>query len=190
MTRQELLESDLDLWLMGHAHLPYPEKPGPRDKIFYSATPEPDGFDCDHRGHAWIIEIGEDKKISATRLTTGKYHFLHAERELKTSDDLERLEADYSLAESDRLLLKLKLGGRLSREVYERLSEVREKLKRKLFYLQWDSTDLMEEITPAMINREFTDGSFPHRLLTALSHNEDDAEALQTAYHLLNEVRQ
>ena len=189
MTRQELLESGLDLWLMGHTHLPFPEKPGLRDRIFYSATPEPDGFDCDHQGHAWIIEMDEDKKLSPTLMTTGTYRFFHDERELKSAGDLDRMEADYGVPGNDKLLLKLKLKGRLPREEYDRLPEVREGLNRNLFYLQWDSGDLTEEITPAMINREFTEGSFPHRLLTTLARDERDAEALQAAYRLLQEVR-
>ena len=189
MTRQELLESGLDLWLMGHTHLPYPGKPGSRDRIFYSATPEPDGFDCDHQGHAWIIELDEDKKIFPTLLSTGTYRFLHDERELRNAGDIDRLEADYSISGSDQLLLKLKIKGRLPREAYDHLPEVREKLDQNLFYLRWDSRDLTEEITPAMIDREFTEGSFPHRLLTTLTRDEQDFETLQLAYRLIEEVR-
>ena len=190
MTRQELLESGLDIWLMGHTHLPFPDKPGARDKIFYSATPEPDGFDCDHQGHAWIIEIDEHKKFFPRLLATGTYRFLHDERELKSAGELDRLEADYGIPGSEKLLLKLKLKGRLSLEAYDRLPGIRETLNRNIFYLQWDSGDLTEEITPAMVNREFTQDSFPHRLLTTLSRDERDAEVLQVAYRLLKEARQ
>ncbi len=189
MTREELLECGLDLWLLGHTHLPFPGKPGPRDRIFYSATPEPDGFDCRHPGHAWIIEISGEGKISARLLTTGRYRFLHDRRELRTAGDLARLENDYQTPESQNLLLKLKLTGRLAREDYDRLPEIREKLRQNLFYLQWDGAELGEEITPAMIEREFTAGSFPHRLLSELARREEDGEALQKAYHLLTELR-
>ncbi|MDP8214827.1 MAG: metallophosphoesterase [Candidatus Euphemobacter frigidus] len=190
MTRQELLDCDLDLWLLGHTHLPFPDKPGARDRIFYSATPEPDGFDCDHQGHAWIIEIDENKKLSSTLLTTGIYRFLHDEREIKNDGDLNRLEADYGIPGREKLLLKLKLKGRLSLEAYDRLPGIRETLHRNIFYLQWASGDLTEEITPAMVNRDFTEGSFPHRLLTSLSRDEREAEVLQVAYRLLKEARQ
>jgi DNA repair protein SbcD/Mre11 len=190
MTREELEEAGLDLWLLGHTHLPYPPHPGPRDRIFYSATPEPDGFDCRHPGHAWIIEITEDKKISPVLLTTGRYRFLHDRRKIQTSGDLEQFIKDYSLPAGREQLLKLKLTGRLAREEYERLPEIREQLRKKLFYLQWDAAEITEEITPAMINREFTEGSFPHRLLTELAREEEDFEALQNAYHLLRELKQ
>ncbi|MDP8235239.1 MAG: DNA repair exonuclease [Candidatus Erginobacter occultus] len=190
MTREELLECGLDLWLLGHTHLPFPGKPGPRDRIFYSATPEPDGFDCRHGGHAWLIEIGEDKIISPALLSTGRYRFLHDRRELRTAGDLDRLENDYLLPAAREQLLKLKLTGRLAREEYERLPRIREQLRQNLFYLQWDATEITEEITPAMIEREFTAGSFPHRLLTELAREKADFEALQKAYHLLTELKQ
>ena len=189
MTRQELSDCGLDLWLMGHTHLPFPEKLGSRDRIFYSATPEPDGFDCDHKGHAWIIEIDDDKKLSPTLLKTGIYRFLHDKRELKSAGDLNRLEVDYGIPGSEKLLLKLKLKGRLPREAYDRLPKVRENLNRNLFYLQWDSGNLIENITFTQIDREFTEGSFPHRLLTTLARDERGAEALQVAYRLLQGVR-
>lgn len=190
MTKEELEEIGLDLWLLGHTHLPFPSRPGDRDRIFYSATPEPDGFDCRHPGHAWLIEIGEDKKISPVLLTTGRYHFLHDQRELRTAGDLERLIDDYSLPAGREQLLKLKLTGQLAREEYDRLPGIREQLRQKLFYLQWDGAELSEEITPAMIEREFTAGSFPHRLLTELAQDKEDFEALQKAYHLLTELKQ
>jgi len=77
MTPVGLLNSEMDLWLLGHTHLPSPAQPGKFDKIFYPGTPEPDGFDCDHEGRAWIIEIQDDKSIVPTSLTTGKYRFAH-----------------------------------------------------------------------------------------------------------------
>ncbi len=63
MTKAELHQAGLDIWLMGHTHIQYPEKPDTRDKVFYPATPEPDGFDCSHEGKALILELDEDKSI-------------------------------------------------------------------------------------------------------------------------------
>lgn len=83
-------------------------------------------------------------------------------------------------------------------EVQQELAEARfqtlERLveranRENLFYLQWDAAELAEEITPAMIDREFTAGSFPHRLLSRLAGEKADFEALQKAYHLLAELK-
>ena len=189
MTVKELEETGLDCWLLGHTHIPYPAKPGPRDRIFYSSTPEPDGFDCRHPGHAWLIEIGEDKTIRPTLLTTGQYRFLHDRRVLGKEQDLARLLEDYAGPGAEKKLVKLKLEGRLPSALFSRIGEVREKLAENLFYLSWDTGELSEEITREMIEKQFTEGSFPFRLLSRLAEDGTDPEALQIAYHLIEEAK-
>ena len=46
------------------------------------------------------------------------------------------------------------------------------------------------EITPDVIDREFTQDSFPHKLLTELTDGEENAEALQIAYEMIQEVKE
>ena len=41
------------------------------------------------------------------------------------------------------------------------------------------------EITPDVIDREFTQDSFPHRLLTELARSDEDVEALQIGYEMI-----
>lgn len=188
MTVPELLGCGLNLWLMGHAHIQYPEKPGTLDKIYYPSTPEPDGFDCTHEGRAWILEIDNEKKILPKKISTGTYRFLHHELQVNNSTDIERLKNRYSSEEHSRVLLRLKLKGRLPKGEYRNLSELKGIMERQLFYLQFDYSEVAEEIGVEDINREFTEGSFPYRLLTTLVENNDYA-ALQAAYGLILEVK-
>jgi hypothetical protein len=44
---------------------------------------------------------------------------------------------------------------------------------------------LQIRVTQEEIDREFTEGSFPHRLLSQLANQSDAPEALQIAYELL-----
>ena len=46
------------------------------------------------------------------------------------------------------------------------------------------------EITPDVIDREFTQDSFPYRLLTELARSDEDAEALQIGYEMIQEVKE
>jgi len=186
MTISELQKCGVDLWLLGHTHVQYPEKPGIEDRIFYPGTPEPDGFDCQHEGNAWIIEIEEDKKIHPVSISTGIYKFLHEELEVAGPGHLGMLEKRYASEDYKKVLLKLKLKGRLPRDEYESLPEIRKTLKQQLFHLILYDDEVTEEITIDVINHEFTEGSFPHMLLTALAH---ESEALQVAYDLIKEVR-
>jgi len=188
MTHSQLHACKLDLWLMGHTHIQYPEKPGPRDHIFYPATPEPDGFDCSHGGKAWILEMDKEKKIKAESIATGAFCFVDEELPLDHNSELEPLLNDLLPQDRSNVLLKLKLKGRLSEEEYEKLGEIRGMLS-DLFYLKPDYSEVTLTITPGFIEKEFTKGSFPHTLLTALEKEENDLEALQIAYELLKELK-
>lgn len=189
MTISELQRCNLDLWLLGHTHIQYPSNPDSKSRIFYPGTPEPDGFDCEHEGRAWIIEIDNDKRVNPKAISTGRYRFLHDIAEVNSLDDLLRLKDKYSKERYRYTLMKLKLKGRLSRDEYQGLHEIRSFLSEQLFHLaQFDTTELKEEIGIDIINQEFTEGSFPQRLLTILSEM-DDTDALQIAYDLIKEVR-
>jgi DNA repair exonuclease SbcCD nuclease subunit len=183
MKSADLHACGLDLWLLGHIHVPFPPKPGPSDRIFYSGTHEPDGFDCRHEGRSWLLELREDKSLLAEPLSTGNFRFLEAELELHALSDLEAFAR--RLPDGERTLLKLTLRGSLAREEHGRFGETVERLKERLLYLKPDFSGVTVTLAPAEIDREFAAGSFPHRLLTELSGGEP--EALQTAFALLQE---
>lgn len=65
MTRAELGAAGVDLWLTGHSHITWPAVPDARSTVLNPGTPEPDGFDCDHEGRAFLIELPGDRVGSA-----------------------------------------------------------------------------------------------------------------------------
>jgi DNA repair exonuclease SbcCD nuclease subunit len=187
MTVAELSGAGVDLWLLGHTHLSYPVTPGARDRIFYPSTPEPDGFDCDHEGMAWIIEMDEEKKVKLVeRVRTGTYHFMHDEAEVNNPGDIESIRGRYTGKNLDKILLKLTLRGRLSREDREKLVDLGVFLKDRLLYVQIDDAGVYELITAENINETFAEKSFPHTLLQKFLADKDQ-DALQLAYELLLE---
>jgi len=188
MTESELLSCGLDLWLLGHTHIPYPAEPGPLSKVFYPGTPEPDGFDCQHEGKALVIEINQGKQIQADFVATGAYRFYHEEIEISSFMDAERILAEYSEPQHKTTLLKLKMKGRLPEEEYERLHMLHEKLQKNVAFLQFDTGAVMIKITPDVIDREFTQNSFPYRLLKGFAESQD-FEALQIAYEVIRETQ-
>lgn len=189
MTIDDLEDCGLDMWLLGHTHLQYPIAPGAMDRIFYAGTPEPDGFDCKHEGRAWVIEINADKQCSAESISTGAFRFLRDDVEVRTADDLEAIKRRYDSPQFLQALLKLKIKGRLPKEAYDSLPAVRKAVEEQLFYLHWDDSGITQEITPTDIDRMFSQDSYPHALLMELAKSEEDFEALQEAYDLINEVR-
>ncbi|MBW1715315.1 MAG: DNA repair exonuclease [Deltaproteobacteria bacterium] len=188
MTETELLQCGLDVWLMGHTHIPYPSKPGPKSKVFYPGTPEPDGFDCSHEGKALLLEISEEKKIKATFISTGSYRFVHEEAEVSSQKDFKGIRDKYAGPAHKNTLLKLNLKGSLPEDDYKELQVIQMELEKNLCFLQLDSSEVTIKITPELIEKEFTEHSFPYRLLKNLVQ-EDDFEALQIAYELIRETQ-
>jgi DNA repair exonuclease SbcCD nuclease subunit len=187
MTEEELLELGLDIWLLGHSHIAYPEAEKVKNrKIYNSGTPEPDGMDCSHRGYAWYLEINEDKEISAERVITGSYHFEDLEQEIKSEADLKKILENISSSDPETKILRLKLTGNIPKELFLDKQKYIDQIRDKTFYAVIDQTELRMQIDKEMIAEEFSAGSFPYQLLNELADRE---EVLNTAYNLLKEVR-
>ncbi len=190
MTRKELESSGMDVWLLGHTHVRHPDRDRfEGERVLYPATPEPDGFDCRHPGHAWFVEIGDQGRVSGESVRTGRYRFRTVTKTLTAESDLELLKTEFAGYSPDTDLVKLGLSGRLPGEVYETRGEVLASLRQNLLYLEDDLSGLIREIRSSDIEREFTQGSFPFRLLSGVAGSADDAEALQIAWELVKEAK-
>jgi exonuclease SbcD len=195
MKQAELDQAPVDFWVIGHTHRQHPleiEKfqlsrtaPPP---ILIPGTPEPDGFDCPHGGTAWLIEADEDKQIKVESLSTGTYRFIRKAYTLESAPQLQRLVKELQNMEQDRTLLRLTLGGRLEEEQIFELRRHLAKVEKSFFYAQIDDSGVLEKINEKTVEAEFSEGSFPYRLLKQLIA-EKDFEALQTAYALLQEQK-
>ncbi|HED24257.1 MAG TPA: DNA repair exonuclease, partial [Firmicutes bacterium] len=127
MEEVDLAALEMDHWCLGHTHVCYPDlKETGREVFLYSGTPEPDGFDCRHRGAVWITELGDDGSHSSRLVETGQFRFKEIEKELRNSGDFESLLNELA-DEGSKTLVKLKLRGTLPESVYS---------KRQTFYNQ------------------------------------------------------
>ncbi|MBM3298693.1 MAG: hypothetical protein FJY85_01920 [Deltaproteobacteria bacterium] len=190
MTESELRTAGVDLWLLGHTHVRFPDEDhGHTARILLPGTPEPDGFDCRHPGYAWFLEVGEDRSVRYQSLITGHHQFIQKEIDLATEADLESLKARFQQLGPNRHLVKLMLRGRLPGELFDQRAELLAELRRGVLHLEEDLSDLFRIITLEDIDREFTQGSFPHRLLTQLAQVRQSPLTLQMAYDLIREVR-
>jgi len=188
MTRAELRDAGVDLWLLGHTHARYPETPGGGDRIFFPGTPEPDGFDCPHEGSAWALELGDDGGVSAQPVRTGAFRFVDTAAEVRTPVDLEAFERRFAGPEAKAVLLRARLSGRAPRDLFAEIEQARGRLAARLLHLDLRTDGLREEITAAAIDSEFVEGSFPHSLLRSLLEA-GDLESLEIAHGLLGEAR-
>ncbi|KAF1085227.1 exonuclease subunit SbcD [Sporotomaculum syntrophicum] len=189
MQVSELEHIPVDLWLLGHTHVPYPDLELVKGhKIYNAGTPEPDGMDCSHVGHAWLIEIDEQKNVQAQRLATGYYRFIDTEEIITDWDSLDRLKQKYLNETATQTLLRLSIKGRVDRELFNQKQALYQELEQSLAYVLIDDSGLGLKITADVIDQEFTAGSLPHQLFMELIAQNDE-EALQVAYELVREVK-
>ena len=195
MKHEQLDEAPVDIWIIGHTHRQHPlDIQGIRSSraapppVLIPGTPEPDGFDCRHGGTAWMIEVDEDKQIHLQALSTGTYSFIRKEHTLESASDLQTLLKELRSIEQARTLLRLTLRGRLEADQLSKLRRHLAETEQSFFYTHIDDSELLESINEQNVESEFTEGSFPYRLLKQLIVKKD-FEALQTAYALLKEQK-
>ncbi|TWU09948.1 metallophosphoesterase family protein [Allorhodopirellula heiligendammensis] len=191
MQQTELSKMDVDVWLLGHTHIRFPDRDEGSDaRVFYPSTPEPDGFDCRHAGHALVIDVGEDGTCEYRSVRTGRFRF-HVMHKTGTDSELKlaQLKKEFEeLSEGDHLV-KLKLQGRLDNEALEQLKTLESELGELVSYLEFNADEVLRVVRQEDLDAEFTEGSFPHQLLSELAHDESDQFALQMAYDLVREAR-
>ncbi|MFW5998657.1 MAG: metallophosphoesterase family protein [Halanaerobiaceae bacterium] len=187
MTESELQSLNMDLWLLGHTHLPFPEPDFIENrKIFNCGTPEPDGLDCGHEGSAWFIEIEDNHRIKAEKIKTGNYYFQDLYFQVQNRNDFQQIKNELLNKNPDKKVVRLNLEGRITENLYDRKEEFYSQIKKELAYLSINDIELKIKITGDVIDNEFNPQSFPHQLLTELK---DDEKALQIAYEFIREVR-
>ncbi len=189
MSIHELERSGVDLWLMGHTHITWPEQPGKRDMIFNPGTPEPDGFSCNHEGRAFLHTINEEKQIDTEIIITGTYRFVQASETVSNEDDVSQLIEDYSGDGWNNCVLQLEVSGKLEEEALKAWKEERSEIRDAVLELRLDDSGVRRKVTSEQIQKEFSEGSFPEQLLSSFSE-EDEEEELQMAYELIKEVQQ
>ena len=185
MDKSELENIPVDLWLLGHTHVSYPENERVVGwKVFNAGTHEPDGLDCRNQGSAWNIIIDKDKNITGQRIITGLYRFYDKSFEITRDEKLDEIR-DWALGQDSlNKIIRLSLYGRLSRDLYGQLNDFYSQLEKELLYLIVDDSKLRTRINQETIEKEFTQGSFPYLFLNDLIDND---EALQIAYDLIKE---
>jgi len=191
MTLKELASSGLDLWLLGHTHLPWPENPDKNARILIPGTPEPDGFDCNHQGSAFIIDLESSSKMKIQKVSTGKYRFSINQVSLNDDNDITSMKRKYTGNEFSNMVLRLILKGRLRKEELDRVEGAIDSINDNVLLLQTVKDELQESITSDLINSKFTENSFPHQLLSSLLEEKEEIsfKSLQKAYDLIREVR-
>lgn len=182
MSMKELNDIGVDLWLLGHTHVAWPENQSLHNhRIFNNGSPEPDGLDFKREGTAWFINL-EKEKVEAEKIPVGKYIFQDLGFKVNKLEDLEKAKDQVLEGDPGRKIVRLNISGRLAKEEYENLGPLYKKMEEKLLHIIIRDDDLKIKIDKELIKNEFAQGSFPSEFLAGLYQDE---EALQMAYQLL-----
>lgn len=191
MSESDLADAKMDVWLLGHTHIFYPAKPGVNKPLFFMpATPEPDGLDCKHAGHAWFIEIDPAKNIRYEQIQTGKYRFYDISAEIASESDFIEVQKKWDKPENKNALMRLTLTGRISQDIYPHLQEFITEFSGLFLFAQVDTEHVRLLIDEAFIDKQYAAGSLPHILLKNIAEKAVDPSVLTLAYELVEGARQ
>lgn len=190
MTRQELESIPVDVWLIGHTHVPFPsnltEDFTPCERILNAGTHVQTDVSCNTEGVCFIIAIDEQKKIRAKKVTSGKLRFYRKTIPLK-ADAMEAI-LDRALADiGDNSVVDLTLTGAVTAEEYDNRSAIISQKISRFLESTYNDSALSKLISKELIDAEFAETSLSGRLLTALL---DDPKEAQLAYELLQSLKE
>jgi hypothetical protein len=187
MTERELLAIPMDLWLLGHTHVPYPAELAAGGtltgcRVFNPGTPAQTDLSNNTPGLCFVLTLTREdgvKRVEARAFRSGELRFY--DLAVEAGEDLE---ASIRAAVRDlpaRSVLRLKLSGSVPEAVYADRLRLYDGLLRP--FLVWEVNDdaLCERITPEKIRAEFAEIGFAAAFLESL----DDPRELQMAYDLV-----
>lgn len=190
MAREELEAIPLDVWLIGHTHVPFPgdltEEYRPQERIFNAGTHVQTDVNCDTEGQCFIIEIGADKQVRAKKYVSGNVRFLRREICLSAGKMEETLDRELSGLDPNTVV-DLVLSGAVTAEEYDARQDVLDAMLSRFPEGTYTDTDLTRRITRELIEAEYPETSFSAKLLTQLLEEPKEA---QLVYELLNTLKE
>jgi DNA repair exonuclease SbcCD nuclease subunit len=115
------------------------------ERVWYSGTPEPDGFRDNEPGHALVVRIdGPGAVPDVTRVATAHYSWTQRKQEIASAVALDDLEGEIDAlgAAASRRLVALKLDGLLPLAAFADAEQRLDKLAPRLFHLERDLSGL------------------------------------------------
>ena len=191
VTRSELERIPVDLWLIGHTHVPFPasltEALEPvRDRIFNAGTHVQTDVSCNTEGLCFILQLEDDRTVRAKKVVSGRLRFLRRQLHV-TAGNLEN-EIRQALRDADdHSVVDLILSGAVTEEEYENRDRIIRSVLSRFLEGTYQDQELSRLITPELVDSEFSEASFSGSFLKALLDQPTEA---QMVYELLNQLKE
>lgn len=190
MRHTELEQIPVDVWLIGHTHVPFPRNISETycagGRIFNAGTHVQTDVACGTEGLCFILDITQDKTVRAKKYHSGNLRFVRKEIAV-SAGEMERV-IENELRDFDaETVVDLILTGAVTMEEYESRAMVMEGLLDRFLEGTYSDYGLSKLISEQLIDAEFPETSFSAGLLKALM---DEPKEAQLAYELLKTLRE
>ena len=187
MSRPELEAIPVDVWLIGHTHVPFPtltDSFTDAGRIFNAGTHVQTDVNCNCPGQCFIIELSDDKSVRAKQVETGNLRFYRKNVALSPGTMEDTLRRELS-AFGDGSVVDLRLSGSVTTDEYDARHELLEELLGRFIEGTYSDTELSRLISAEIIDAEFAETSFAAGFLKDLL---DEPKEAQLAYELLKSL--
>lgn len=190
MKRTELESIPVDVWLIGHTHVPFPrnitEEYATCGKIFNAGTHVQTDVSCNTEGQCFIIEIDENKTVRAKKVISGNLRF-YRKNIVLVAGEMESILARELGDISDDSIVDIILSGAATADEYENRNSIIENKLSRFIESTYNDYALSKLISKDLIDAEFPETSFSAGLLTALL---DEPKEAQLTYELLKALKE
>ena len=191
MTRKELEGIPVDLWLLGHTHVPFPRNLSETaysegERIFNAGTHVQTDVACNTEGECFIIEIDENKKVRAKKYVSGNLRFFRKNLTLSSGNMERELSAELGQLPKNSIV-DIILSGAVSCEEYENREKVITDALSGFVEGTYSDYAMSKLISKELIDAEFPETSFSAGLLKALLKEPKEA---QLTYELLKTLKE
>lgn len=193
MSRKELEAIPVDVWLIGHTHVPFPkdlddEFTVTSERIFNCGTHVQTDVSCRTEGLCFIFEIEKRENrvcVKAKKFRSGKLRFYRKKITLSDGKAEEILRQELRDI-ADHSVVELILNGSIGEEEYSRKNEIFESCLSRFTESRYDDCRLSRLISKQRIDSEFPETSFSALFLTELL---DEPKQAQLAYDLIKALK-
>lgn len=196
MTEKELMGIPVDVWLLGHTHIPYPDLKENEDtsgyKIFNAGTHEQTDLHNNTEGCCFVITLEKSDKrttVSAHKYVSGRVRYFDLELNVKADGGktLEEKLEDITDGLGKNSVVRVKISGTVKQDEYEERAKIYRTVLSRFLTYETEDSGLSPEITIEKIRSEFSELSFAARFM---EHFLDNPVELQMAYELVQRCRE
>lgn len=191
MKTRELEQTQMDLWLLGHTHVPFPlitsNEKITNKRIFNAGTPQQTDISDNSEGTVFYIEIDEKRNIAAECLKTGVIRFAKHNVELRHGENLKKRLEEILGETPEKTSYRVEISGTVCEEDYNSRGEIYRKIAAKTLCFDVRDSKLCREITEQRIDEETPEGSLENQLLKQYINS---PEMLNLTFELLKKCKE